>query len=312
MEIALDKSNHSASRPKARILTISGAILIVLGELLILLDIKIITPYVFLLYWYGYVFLLDGINHVIRKHSLIIDRTKYFLITLLLSIIIWWVFEIYNYHIFHAWRYILPPTSEWVKFILSRIAWATVLPAILETADLAEFLYTRLVGERTYAQSPEKENLNASEKLSLIGIMIVGFLLLVLPWTGIYPYVLRLPRDIVLILSFLFWGAFALFLDPILYLSGKPSLIRQIKQGDFSKIIILLSTGYICGFLWEFWNAWAGAKWTYTATFLSDKMKIFEMPISGFLDFGPFAVSMYVICCFFSAMINPNEQRDEI
>ncbi len=46
--------------------------------------------------------------------------------------------------------------------------------------------------------------------------------------------------------------------------------------------------------LWEFWNYWAATKWTYTVPYLGD-VKIFEMPILGYLGFPPFALECYAM-----------------
>jgi len=52
--------------------------------------------------------------------------------------------------------------------------------------------------------------------------------------------------------------------------------------------------GYVCGFLWEFWNYWAYTKWYYTVPIL-ENIKIFEIPAVGFLAYGPFALEIYVM-----------------
>jgi hypothetical protein len=49
-----------------------------------------------------------------------------------------------------------------------------------------------------------------------------------------------------------------------------------------------------CGFLWELFNFWAGSKWIYTVPYVGS-LKVFEMPILGFLGFPPFAVECYVM-----------------
>jgi hypothetical protein len=61
-----------------------------------------------------------------------------------------------------------------------------------------------------------------------------------------------------------------------------------------------MGAGMICGLLWEFWNFWTKSKWIYTVPFVGD-IKLFEMPILGFLGFAPFALECYVmynfVCC---------------
>jgi len=62
------------------------------------------------------------------------------------------------------------------------------------------------------------------------------------------------------------------------------------------KFYLLLISGAICGFLWEMWNFKAGAKWVYSIPYVG-VLKIFEMPVLGFLGFPPFAVE----CCAMTA-----------
>ena len=58
-----------------------------------------------------------------------------------------------------------------------------------------------------------------------------------------------------------------------------------------------MAGGAICGLLWEFWNYWALAKWTYKLPFLEDleQYRYFEMPWLGFLGFLPFALECWVV-----------------
>ncbi len=53
----------------------------------------------------------------------------------------------------------------------------------------------------------------------------------------------------------------------------------------------------MCGVLWEFWNYWAGTKWIYAVPILGD-IRLFEMPVPGFLGFPPFCLECYVLYQF--------------
>jgi len=66
----------------------------------------------------------------------------------------------------------------------------------------------------------------------------------------------------------------------------------------------LCAAGLICGFLWEFFNYCAIAKWTYTVPYFGN-IKIFEMPVLGFLGFPPFAVECWVIYIFVRSFLQP-------
>jgi hypothetical protein len=63
-------------------------------------------------------------------------------------------------------------------------------------------------------------------------------------------------------------------------------------------VAALVGSGLVCGVLWEFWNYWALTKWTYTVPYPPD-VKLFEMPVLGYLGFLPFALecfAMYHFC----------------
>ena len=66
----------------------------------------------------------------------------------------------------------------------------------------------------------------------------------------------------------------------------------------------LLASGLLCGFLWEFWNYWALSKWTYTVPYFGN-IKIFEMPVLGFLGFPPFAVECWAIYILVRWLLQP-------
>jgi hypothetical protein len=73
-----------------------------------------------------------------------------------------------------------------------------------------------------------------------------------------------------------------------------PSIRNDLAAGNRTRLMNLLAGGLVCGFVWEFWNFWAGAKWKYTVPILPN-VKIFEMPIAGFGGFPPFAVECFVM-----------------
>ena len=95
----------------------------------------------------------------------------------------------------------------------------------------------------------------------------------------------------------LVWGSFFFLLEPINHALGAPSILGEWQRGSLRKFCLLLLSGLICGFLWEFWNYWAISKWIYTVPFVG-QIKLFEMPVLGFLGFPPFAVECYVMMNF--------------
>jgi hypothetical protein len=92
----------------------------------------------------------------------------------------------------------------------------------------------------------------------------------------------------------LIWVGFIFLLEPFICRFEGKSLLNDLEDGNPQKIYLLFITGWICGFLWEFWNFWALSKWVYIVPFFEDT-KGFEMPVLGFLGFPPFAVQAYVM-----------------
>ena len=88
----------------------------------------------------------------------------------------------------------------------------------------------------------------------------------------------------------LVWGSAALFVAPLNYRRGWDGMLRQLESGSYGPTGRLLLSGLLAGGLWEFFNFWARAKWIYTVPFF-DELKLFEMPVLGFLGFPPFALA---------------------
>jgi hypothetical protein len=193
------------------------------------------------------------------------------------SVFIWFVFELLNLRL-QNWHYLYIPTSDYLRWMGYILAYATVLPGIFETAELLETLGLFKKSKITPIKITPK---------FLKGSMILGTAFIILPmlWPKYF-----FP---------LIWGGFIFLLEPINYRLGLNSFLRDWAQGNIKKFYTILASGFICGILWEFWNFFSGAQWKYTVPFVGN-LKIFEMPILGYLGFPPFAISCYVIYSFIS------------
>jgi hypothetical protein len=69
-------------------------------------------------------------------------------------------------------------------------------------------------------------------------------------------------------------------------------ILSAWAKGNSETLYALFLWGLVCGILWEFWNFWAKAKWEYTVPVL-ENLKMFEMPVVGYLGFLPFACEVY-------------------
>ena len=105
---------------------------------------------------------------------------------------------------------------------------------------------------------------------------------------------LVMPQHVARYLFVLVWLGVVFLLDPINHRLGLPSLLGDLAAGRRSRFYSLLISGWVCGWLWEFWNYWAAAKWHYIFPMFQN-WKIFEMPIPGYLGFLPFALECFVM-----------------
>ena len=82
----------------------------------------------------------------------------------------------------------------------------------------------------------------------------------------------------------------------------RPSRRRvAARRAQRDRLINLAWSGLLCGVLWEFWNFWSRAKWHYTVPIMED-LKIFEMPVPGYLGFPAFALECFTMYVFVRAL----------
>ncbi len=232
--------------------------------------------------WSGYVMLVDALVARLRGRSyLTTDRAEGVLVALA-SIACWWLFEWYNAPRFWRggeevlglwWRYHGLESNLFLRSIGYDWAFATIFPALFLTAALARASLLRHVRVRPWAPSPRA--LSVAQALGLVSVALP--LVVVSAW--LVPLV---------------WIGWALLLEPANYRSGRPSWLRELAAGDASLLCALLASGAVCGALWEFWNFWAATRWTYSVPYLGH-LKLFEMPVLGYLGFPPFALECYAM-----------------
>jgi hypothetical protein len=220
--------------------------------------------------WWGYILFIDALVFKLKGNSLISSRLKDLFLQIPLSIAFWLIFEIYNLHL-QNWKYVGLPESPLVCCLGMGSAFAAIMPGMFLTAELLQTLKVF----HHFRISP----LKVTNRI-IYGGVVLGFLFIMIP--------LLVSQHYARYLFALVWTGFVMLFEPIVYSSGGQSLLRDLEQGLLERILCLFTAGYLCGLLWEFWNYWAAAKWVYTAPF-TPGIKIFEMPLAGFLGFGPFA-----------------------
>jgi hypothetical protein len=107
-------------------------------------------------------------------------------------------------------------------------------------------------------------------------------------WPVVYPHQIT---------NLTLWTSLVFLLDPINLWLGRPSMLRDWQNGWYGRTLAAFAGGLSCGFLWEFWNYWALAKWVYVLPFLGkwEHVKYFEMPVPGLLGFIPFGIECWVM-----------------
>ena len=105
----------------------------------------------------------------------------------------------------------------------------------------------------------------------------------------------------------LVWVGWVLVLEPLNYRRGLPSWLGDLAKGDASRLLGLVASGAVCGVLWELWNYWAGTRWSYSVPYLGG-VKIFEMPVLGYLGFLPFALEAYAMYHWLRGLLDRSPQ----
>lgn len=170
-------------------------------------------------------------------------------------------------------------------FVRISLAFATIIPAVLETSDLLGSLHL-------FRKIRPRLNIPVNGAIvSTLFAMGIIFMLL--------PFVIQTPWIWLFV-----WLGFIILVDPVLYFFHvEKSILYQLQQRKFNIILSVAAAGYICGFLWEFWNYWSYTKWYYSVPIL-ENIKIFEIPVVGFLAYGPFALELYVMYEFMKLLLS--------
>jgi hypothetical protein len=237
--------------------------------------------------WTGFIVFADAVVWKARGRSWLRSSPREFAMLALASIGLWVVFEGFNL-VIRNWHYTGLPDNTLARYAGYAWAFATIWPAIFEAAELIGVI--RKAGWPGRADGVGRHDAAAP---SFNGIVhspavpaVVGGAMLLSPFV--------VPAAIAAYLAAPVWLGFILLLDPLNAWLGGESIVGDWRAGRTDRLTNLLLAGLVCGVLWEFWNYWAGAKWHYTVPILPN-VKIFEMPLLGYLGFPPFAVECFAM-----------------
>jgi hypothetical protein len=271
-----------------------GIFIILLAEALLFSGNHLVGIWFTPIVWTGYVMFVDALVYKLRGRSLLTtDRIELVLIAII-SICCWWLFEFYNAPRFWRsdlelwWHYHNLVPNPFLRRVGYDWAFATIFPALFATAEV--FAAT------VFARRSPTVAIHFSRR-SLYLLIAAGVATVLLPLVVISEWFAPLV-----------WLSFIFLLDPINRLRGQPSIIGDLAAGKWVRLMSLLASGAVCGVLWEFWNYWALSRWTYTVPFFGN-LKIFEMPVLGFLGFPPFTVECWVMYVFIRSLLTPGRRR---
>ena len=259
---------------------IAGLAIMIVSETATLAGIEPFASWNTPIAWTGFIIFADAIVFRARGNSWLRSSPREFAALCAVSIPLWLVFETFNL-VIRNWRYIGLPENIALRTFGYAWSFATIWPAIFEAADLIAVFRNAPPAHRA---PPAPSAHPAPPALTAVGAVMLAAPLLVTPEIARY---LAAPV----------WLGFILLLDPINARSGAESLLRDWRAGQFDRTVNLVLSGFLCGFLWELWNYWARAKWQYTVPIM-ENLKIFEMPLPGYLGFPPFALECFTMYVF--------------
>jgi hypothetical protein len=224
----------------------------------------------YLFAWYAWLLALDAAVFALSGRSWIAAQGRRLPAMLLVSVPFWYLYEAYNLRL-QNWYYVFALRDDRLQFLVSILAFATVLPAC--------FLHAELVAAARLFARTRWRPLRVTRGVELtIGGLGIASLAAPLIW----------PRWAFALV----WGATLWLPELANWRHGGESLLRDLAQGRPQRLLHLLTGGLLAGLVWELFNFWARCKWIYTVPFF-DRLKLFEMPLLGFLGFPPLAVGAF-------------------
>ncbi|HVT79748.1 MAG TPA: hypothetical protein VHM90_03750 [Phycisphaerae bacterium] len=243
-----------------------------------------ITP----LAWCAYLVFLVGYLAWRDGRSWLWRHCNRFAMCWLWSVPAWCYFDWMNFYFMRdpatglrAWEYHnLPPRFE-DRLAGYLVAFGAIAPGMFLTAEVLQRLGLNRISARREKEGPGKMD-------RLLPRIVLGLGMVLAP----IPVLFGTPLS-----NLAIWvGTWAL-LDPINFWLGRPSIVRDWLAGRFGRTLALGAGGLACGFLWEFWNFWAGGKWTYHLAFLGSwqQTRYFEMPVPGLIGFVAFGIETWTM-----------------
>ena len=247
------------------------------------------THWIFFPLWLGYCLTVDACVYFRKGESLLTRNPWAYATLFLISIPVWWLFELLNVRTqnwFYEGRHLF---TEVQYAVLASLSFSTVIPAVFGAAELASTF--KWLGELRSGPriAPTRRN--------QVGFFLAGWLMLLalLIWPRYcFPFL---------------WLSVYFILEPINAWLGNRSLLHDVAKGDWRPVLALWTGCIICSFFWEMWNFYSYPKWVYQVPFV-DFLHVFEMPLLGYLGYLPFSLELYAVYNLVTGVFGGKETRE--
>ncbi len=277
----------SDHKHRAIVLLVAGIALMTVSWAIAWSRTPVASEHSFFPLWVGYIATANGLGEFCFRDSLVKRLGRSFLWLFIFSIPFWWFFELLNLFV-ENWRYASAAGLTRLRFAIeASISFSTVLPAVMSTIRLCKSAFDHYGCEfkgRPFAI--RKLDLALSVLLGSVGLCIIG----------LFPTI-AFP---------LVWIAPLLIVEPVSYLLGYDSLLRNTRAGDYTLIVAIATATLFDGLLWELWNYYSMPKWEYTIPYVGF-WKVFEMPILGYLGYPFFGLIVFSFTVLALSLLNESD-----
>lgn len=235
-----------------------------------------VQPHTFTPLWLGFIAVVNAWTFARTGRCMLTHEPRRLLALFAASAGFWWFFEYLNRFVQNWYYEGIADFSALEYALFATPAFATVLPAVLGTADLLESFTPPHALTRCPVRLPPATRGGAWALLLIACTGLTGI--------GIWPDYFY-P---------LLWLAPLFLFTAFRRLRDEPSLFASAGGGDWRRIALLMTAALVCGFFWEMWNFWSHARWVYQVPFVG-RFHLFEMPALGFAGYLPFGLECAVI-----------------
>lgn len=227
--------------------------------------------------WLGYIMVVNALTFRRIGRCMMLHRPRYFLSLFPLSAAFWWSFEYLNRFV-QNWHYLGgQELTAWEYVWQATLPFATVLPAVLGTAELLT-TYPRIMARMKERGAAHMRH-GREWGWGLLGGAAAGLL-----GIGLWPdYLFSLV-----------WVAPLLLITSIQLIRDEPTIFDETAEGAWRSVWVMALAALICGVFWELWNFCSLAHWEYTVPFVQ-RFELFHMPLLGYAGYLPFGLECLAV-----------------